>query len=326
MSTINVLNVASAVIITNGYNITANEFVPFPSNFSSSDFPYVYGAGSMNELYTVYGQDYRVSYSWQEELLYSNGSEYLDVTGVNMLDANQSNGSVNSFRAGDNTNVMLFATSNPVGEAEILKHIYEGNSITASVLSGDDMIAIVGPGVRVDSFGGDDYVHGGYDNDVINGGFGNDSLLGSGGSDILSGGAGRDKLLGGAGRDQMDGGGGNDRLAGNGGNDKLFGQGGKDKLFGNAGRDVLNGGKGNDVLVGGGGADKFVFAGRAGNDIIRDFSDQDILVFKNIGTKDESDLLVHQQGSDAVIDYGKGTVTLLNYDADNIHIEDMIIL
>ena len=196
MSTINVLSIKSAVILASGYNITANEFVPFPSNFSSSDYPDVYGAGSLNEAYTVNGQDYRVIFSWEEELYYANGYEYLDVTGVDMLDADQTNGSVNSFAAGDNTNFMLFATSNPVGEDEILEHIYEGTSITESVLSGDDMIAIVGPGVRVDSFGGNDYVHGGTGNDVINGGSGNDSLLGSGGSDVLNGGAGRDRLLG----------------------------------------------------------------------------------------------------------------------------------
>lgn len=310
MSTINILDTASAVIITNGYNITADEFVPFPSNFSSSGYPYIYGAGSINEVYTIYGQDYRIIYNWQEELLYSSGYEYLDVTGANMTDGSVTNGSVNSFRGGDGENLMLFATSNPVGEAEILDHLYYGTSITASVLSGDDMIAITGAGVQVDSFAGNDYVHGGADSDTINGGLGNDSLIGSGGNDVLSGGTGRDQLNGGAG---------NDRILGNGGNDKLIGGAGSDVLNGHGGRDRLIGGKGDDTMAGGAGADKFIFAGKAGSDVITDFDvEMDQIILRKVGTQSIDGLEITAQGDDVVIDYGKGDITLTDISVEEV--------
>ncbi|MEY8882116.1 calcium-binding protein [Donghicola sp. XS_ASV15] len=310
MSTINILDTASAVIVTNGYNITADEFVPFPSNFASSGGPYIYGAGSTNDVYTIYGQDYRIIYNWQEALYYASGYEYLDVTGENMTDASVTNGSVNSFRGGDGENLMMFATSNPVSEAEILDHLNYGTSITQSVLSGDDMIAITGAGVQVDSFAGNDYVHGGSDADTINGGLGHDSLIGSGGSDVMSGGAGRDKLTGGAG---------NDRLAGNGGNDKLLGGAGSDVLKGHGGRDRLIGAKGDDTMTGGAGADKFIFVRKAGSDVITDFDvELDQIILRKVGTQSIDGLEITAQGDDVLIDYGKGDITLTDISVEEV--------
>ncbi|WP_342650023.1 immunoglobulin-like domain-containing protein [Pseudomonas sp. REB1044] len=95
-------------------------------------------------------------------------------------------------------------------------------------------------------------------NDTLIGGDGNDILFGQGGDDYLDGGRGNDILLGGT------------------GNDTLIGGEGNDLLIGGAGNDILIGGKGDDILIGGSGADTFVWkAGDFGNDVIKDFNQQE---------------------------------------------------
>lgn len=89
----------------------------------------------------------------------------------------------------------------------------------------------------------------------------NDDLRGTNGDDILLGK------------------GGNDKLNGRSGNDLLVGDGGRDQLYGGTGNDDLWGGKGRDDLLGGSGEDAFWFDSGGGFDTVRDFSDEDILVF-----------------------------------------------
>jgi Ca2+-binding RTX toxin-like protein len=68
-----------------------------------------------------------------------------------------------------------------------------------------------------------------------------------------------------------------DLLIGLGGNDRLNGGDGDDQLVGGAGRDCLIGGAGNDIMEGGDGRDTFVIRRGNGDDVIKDFSDNDVV-------------------------------------------------
>ncbi len=134
---------------------------------------------------------------------------------------------------------------------------------------------------------GDDEMIGGNQNDDLFGGTGMDSLFGGNGNDTLFGGDQNDNLYGGAGMDNLYGGndddvlyGGdqNDNLFGGAGNDLLYGGADNDALYGGAGQDTLNGSTGDDMLTGGDGADTFVFGNGFGNDVIKDFSADDVEV------------------------------------------------
>lgn len=115
--------------------------------------------------------------------------------------------------------------------------------------------------------------------DILFGGGANDILFGGRGSDIMVGGAGHDKMFGSSGSDTLVGGTGNDRLMGSFGNDTLIGGAGDDKQIGGWGRDTLVDGEGNDVMSGGFGADSFDFSALEGDNVVRDFSSRDELIF-----------------------------------------------
>jgi Ca2+-binding RTX toxin-like protein len=68
--------------------------------------------------------------------------------------------------------------------------------------------------------------------------------------------------------------GGNDR-------DALLGGRGNDRLNGNDGNDAIDGGAGNDLLTGGSGFDRFGFRSGFGNDLVADFSSNDVIVFSH---------------------------------------------
>ena len=142
----------------------------------------------------------------------------------------------------------------------------------------------------------------------IGGDDGDNTLAGGDGRDLVLGFDGNDSLSGGAGEDQLEGGGGNDTLEGGGGND------------------FLDGGLGDDTLEGGGGADIFAFAPDNGNDVISDFDILlDFLDVTALGITSFSDLDIEDQGSNAQIDFGTGTVVLENIDAASIEAEQVIL-
>jgi Ca2+-binding RTX toxin-like protein len=68
--------------------------------------------------------------------------------------------------------------------------------------------------VRLDGFGGNDFLHGGDGDDSVNGGDGDDYMTGNGGDDLLQGGLGDDSIIGGAADDTLIGGAGEDYLNG----------------------------------------------------------------------------------------------------------------
>lgn len=213
---------------------------------------------------------------------------------------------------------------------------------------------------QIEGRAGNDRLFGGTGNDTLDGGAGNDTLDGGAGDDLLNGGAGNDRLLGGAGDDQLNGGAGRDLLNGDAGNDTLNGGAGTDTLNGGGGDDVLNGGAGNDILNGGAGNDKLnsgagadvlnggggrdVLIGGRGNDILTGGTDKDTFVFRNgdghdritdfqdgidliefkSGAKGLGDLRITQSGADAVIAYGKDTITLQKFDHASLDVGDFL--
>ena len=63
-------------------------------------------------------------------------------------------------------------------------------------------------------------------------------------------------------------------LKGNAGNDKIYGGDDKNVIYGGEGNDLLVGRKGNDILYGGAGKDEFVYENGDGNDIVKDYTEQ----------------------------------------------------
>ena len=335
MATINVLDVADSAILVSGYNITDSTFIPVPWNWHPDDGISTWTGGTLDQSFEIGGDVYRVTFDYPEEIGLLSETEQLYFLGSGLSDENDTNGLVTSFSAYSDAGFLHFATNTPLTETEIINHLEYFENLTESALAGNDLIVIQGGGSSIVAHAGNDTVLGsnGADriwadagNDLIASGRGKDVVVAGSGNDTISAAAGNDSIWGQGGRDRINAGGGNDFVDGGRGNDKIKGQNGKDELYGHGGRDTLIGGKHDDFLSGGAGADKFVFAGRAGDDTISDFSDLDTLVFKNIGTDDGSTVFIHAQGDETLIDYGKGTVTLLGYSAADLSAENMVFL
>jgi Ca2+-binding RTX toxin-like protein len=203
---------------------------------------------------------------------------------------------------------------------------------------------------------GDDWVYGQDGDDLVFGQDGNDLLDGGAGNDVLVGGAGDNDLRGGAGVDTADyslqSGGIEVRLSigqalsglradtlreienakGTKASDMLIGDAGVNRLEGGGGDDTIDGSTGNDILSGGVGNDRFVFVASdifgkgqrpfdSGDDLILDFSlaDKiDLTRHVDATTFAELDAGARQVGADAVITLGEDTITLDNFQADEL--------
>lgn len=153
-----------------------------------------------------------------------------------------------------------------------------------------------------------------------------DRIGGDDGNNILAGADGRDLVLGFDGNDSLSGGAGEDQLEGGGGNDTLDGGGANDLLDGGDGNDLLMGGTGDDTLIGGADADIFAFGPGNGDDVVADFDILlDLLDVTALGITSFGDLDIQDQGSNAQIDFGTGTVVLENIAAAGIEAEQVIL-
>ena len=193
----------------------------------------------------------------------------------------------------------------------------------------------------------DNIITGGRGNNVLSGMDGNDTLIGGAGSDVMYGGKGDDiAIVSNAGdvmREYGDQGfdivrssvsytlgrnveelilTGKANLAGRGSSDNnvIYGNSGKNWLNGGGGNDVLNGMGGTDALTGGDGADTFKLTQGGGHDTVRDFSaaqgDRIFVHAYSEGVTLGAGITIHQEGNDAVIDFGGGNwVTVLNTQA-----------
>ncbi len=153
---------------------------------------------------------------------------------------------------------------------------------------GDDVIHGKGGDDLINGNGGNDLICGGPGDDVLDGGDGDDSLQGRAGADRISGGDGNDVLSGGVGDDLLKGGHGDDRLYGNEGNDDLRGNGGADILSGGDGRDTLSPGYGDDTAHGGRGRDRFLTS--PGTNTLRGGTSLDVIDYRNATTGAAVDL------------------------------------
>ena len=200
---------------------------------------------------------------------------------------------------------------------------------------GDDVIdggagadVIVGGTGDDDIDGGDgaDVIGGRVGNDIIDGGAGDDTIVGQLGDDVIIGGAGADRLNGGAGFDDLSGGGGNDVILGRDDADMIFGGAGDDELNGGAGADRLRGDGGDDILIGGADGDTFVYETTDfGNDTMFRFAiGVDHIEISTAVAAGFDDLTIEQDGADAVITFGEGSVTLVNRDASLLSEDDFM--
>ena len=101
-------------------------------------------------------------------------------------------------------------------------------------------------------------------------------------------------------------------------------------VTGTAEADTLTGGAGDDTLTGGTGADTFVFASGHNTDTVTDFTDGEDLIDLTAftGITGFSDLTVIKEGDDVKIDLsgqaGGGTITLQNFDLDDLDATDFV--
>jgi len=172
---------------------------------------------------------------------------------------------------------------------------------------------------------GNDIIIGGLDNDEINGGLGDDTLRGGADNDMIYGGGNNDIIFGGAGDDLIYGGDGGDELRGGVGNDIIEGNEGDDLIYGGAGDDTIIGGTGSDTLAGNEGSDVFIFndLSNEGHDAIIGFdTETDLLHLNGIPTLDI--LNIEQQEGNVVINFGDGSITLLNTDILALNVDNFI--
>ncbi|MBT8154539.1 hypothetical protein KMP13_11640 [Epibacterium ulvae] len=175
---------------------------------------------------------------------------------------------------------------------------------------------------------GADDIRGNGGQDTIQGQQGNDAIYGDAGADVLNGNGGHDDIWGGAGRDRVSGGNKGDHLRGGRGDDRLYGQRGHDLLEGQQGDDRLRGGTGNDTLRGGLGADVFIFDDSNGRDWVLDFTQgEDVLHLRFLrreGAQRLSDVGIHQNGVDLVLDIGTGQITLADQAGLQLEVDDFL--
>ena len=216
-------------------------------------------------------------------------------------------------------NELVSPSGEDAGDSNVLQGGAGSNTIEGS--AGEDVI-----------FGGagDDLLTGRQGDDLLQGNTGEDSIFGNTGEDVLLGQAGDDFLSGGGSSDLLDGGKDGDVLRGMDGEDVLLGRTGGDVLSGGDDGDRLHGGRGNDVIKGGNGNDKLftgkgsdiIIAGegadeiwaKQGHNLVRDFSEDDLLHFRGNVTAD--DIAVTDEG--LLLEGKNRSVLLEGLDADDM--------
>jgi hypothetical protein len=113
-------------------------------------------------------------------------------------------------------------------------------------------------------------------------------------------------------------------IQGNNNGDTIQGDWQNNIIIGGTGNDFINSREGNDTLTGGGGHDSFVMVSHAGNDVITDFSTADDVIdvsafFTNFAGVQAA---TTQQGANAVIALGSGSLTLDNVSSASLQASD----
>ncbi|HIK11299.1 MAG TPA: hypothetical protein IGS52_13710 [Oscillatoriaceae cyanobacterium M33_DOE_052] len=254
----------------------------------------------------------------------ANGSEFIDLSLGQFLDAQDGDDTIIGTRADDSlagntgSDLIFGHEGNDIINGDADADTVYGGAGDDSIQGSDEADQIYGDvtnngrGFLTDGFGndviwgagGDDEIYGNQGNDLLNGEDGNDTVWGGQDNDVIAGGAGDDQLNGDNGDDLLLSGTGNDIGNGGRGNDILLGEDGEDLLDGQEGNDVIDGGTGNDLLFG----DQLTGVPfRAGeNDDIISGGDGDDTAFGGIGNDQLSgnqgnDQLSGNQGNDAIV-------------------------
>jgi Ca2+-binding RTX toxin-like protein len=206
--------------------------------------------------------------------------------------------------------------------------VWGGNGAD-TIITGDDADQVWGGK-------GDDTIDGGFDNDSLYGNFGQDKIIGGEGSDYIDGGSGDDVIYGGQGPEEVqildivdvgetpdlapdnD----DDDIYGGGGNDTIYGGDDSDTIHGGVGDDFIQGGIDDDALFGDAGNDIFDFADGDGSDVIGDFTIGEDKVQILGGSFD--DLMLSQDESAAIIEYGDLMIRMENMNADDLSASDFL--
>ena len=214
------------------------------------------------------------------------------------------NGAEVLFIEGEVTQLMINTTNgddsvtNDTGIPSTI-NTFDGNDLVHGGSSADQIF--LGPGDDegyghegpdiIECGPGDDFAAGNENNDLLEGGDGDDVLRGFLGNDTIIGDNGDDELFGGDGNDVINGTNGNDTIYGEDGNDTVYGESGLDFVYGGSGDDHLEGGDHDDTIIAGAGND--VLIGNAGNDNLQGEDGADNL-YGNAG----NDQLFGQNGND----------------------------
>jgi Ca2+-binding RTX toxin-like protein len=228
----------------------------------------LYGGDGGDKLYGGEGDDYLQGDAGDDTLYGSAGNDTLyggagndtfvfdkDYTGNNTISSYEEGNDVVHFA--DDMHITGFSYDKDSKNTLVLD-LSTGGTVNFSYSHGKtfafkdyndgDFVVAVGT-IYDDSLSGtscDDILYGNYGNDILNGGDGNDILYGAYGADTLNGGA------------------------------------GNDELYGDEGADILNGGAGNDMLYGGAGKDTFIYVAGEGQDVIKDYTEnEDTLTITN---------------------------------------------
>ncbi len=340
MSVVNVFDQFATVLVTGNVDVTATEFLPMLPDLDDYGDPLYYEGGTETDSFEFGGTTYSIDIVVDEVQAYETYQGVLGLAGFNLSDTNPSNGSVTAVIyvwEDDITfdyEALMFVTSTPIPEADIMAHLNSGLALSEVLLAGNDLIAAEDSGPsKLYGFGGNDTMYASGGNVSLFGGSGNDTLTGSAksnklvggtGADLIDGMAGNDRVFGGSENDVLRGGAGRDRVNGNAGNDSLEGGAGKDRLKGGAGNDTLAGDAGRDTLVGGAGSDSFVFGDNSGKDTIRDFNVlQDTLDFTSSHITSLDELNIFQKGDDVIVKYDGGKITMLGVDVEDVLASDI---
>ena len=231
--------------------------------------------------------------------------------------------------------------------------VIDGFESVGGSSTGDDKFYGTSGANRLKGYGGEDSFYAGSGSDKVYGGDGDDYVRVGGGVESFYGGAGSDDYIsyydsaagvnidlrddtisgswgdddtiagwesaGGSntGDDKMYGSDDANRLKSYAGNDSLYGRGGDDKMYGGSGEDRFDGGHGADSLFGGSGADNFHFDRGEGDDIVKDFANnEDYIQFDNFSyLTDAASALAFatESGGDVLFDFGAdGTLLVEN--------------
>jgi Ca2+-binding RTX toxin-like protein len=160
---------------------------------------------------------------------------------------------------------------------------------------------------------GNDYVHVTSDTVSFAGGTGYDYLIyettdGTGLTADLTA-TGFEGAVGNVGNDSLD-------ASGNIASASLYGLAGNDTLIGGTTTDYLYGGAGDDQYTGNGGTDYFYHQDTFGNDTITDFvAGTDVMVIRTDGVFSMANMVINQDGADALLTMGTNTIRLTGVDA-----------